>query len=253
MASGLKKILIDRCKKNKIKNLSKLSTEDLFNLLRKYYAVLKIQKAFRKYLGGNDLVCPITMETIKYPYFPYKPKGQVIYLYYTLENLVEYLLNTGDFRDPKTREQYSEETLAKIDKLKKIHKIKGKSVLRSSKNEKFYKHKKDKEDSIMVIERCIDDIVATMRNLLEDERRRRHAEQMLNTLLFMSFRVYFKRLVFYSREMAEQLIERTINIINETVDRHSIEGIPPEDINKLRDTIIQFLYQIHFDELERNT
>jgi hypothetical protein len=100
-----------------------------------------------------------------------------------------------------------------------------------------------------------------MRNLLENKGRRRHPFQTLNSLFFMSFRIYFRRLAIHSTEKAEHLIQRTIKLINETVNR-PIKKDGYEDVNDdrpakkiddetamLRDTIIQFLYQVQFDEI----
>ena len=64
------------------------------------------------------------MEEVRYPCFAFRPKGFMIdkckrngtsFIYYNLEPLVDYLISSGDFRDPKTREPYSETTLKSID------------------------------------------------------------------------------------------------------------------------------------------
>jgi hypothetical protein len=278
---NLKKI----CKKLKISGYSKLKKNQLVVEINTYFSVIKIQKFFRLKNGSGEL-CPISMDKISYPCFPFKPKGHSLFIYYNLEPLVSYLLTTGDFRDPKTREKYSPETLQKMDKLRESNKIKGKSVFRAFKNKRYYKKKNDIEENITVIERCLDDIISSMRSLLENrDRRRRHAVPTLNTLFFMSFRVYFRRLVAQSRDHAENLIQRTIKLVNETVNRPrrlgsfenisdavsteevpndisdavSTEEVPndnleeehvfDEETSMLRDTIIQFLFQVRFDEL----
>lgn len=275
---NLKKI----CKRLKISGYSKLKKKSLITQINRYFSVVKIQTFFRLKNGSGEL-CPISMDKVSYPCFPFKPKGYSLFIYYNLEPLVSYLLTTGDFRDPKTREKYSKETLKKMDNLRIANKIKGKSVIRASKNKRFYKKKKDIEENITIIERCLDDIIGSMRSLLENrDRRRRHAVPTLNTLFFMSFRVYFRRLVTQSTEHAENLIQRTIKLINETVNRplkvgsfenisevivtnrncddvSGIDDLTEEQIDEkkhfdeetrmLRDTIVQFLYQVRFDEL----
>jgi hypothetical protein len=259
---NLKKI----CKKLKISGYSKSKKNQLVIEINSYFSVIKIQKFFRLKKGSGEL-CPISMDKISYPCFPFKPKGYSLFIYYNLEPLVSYLLTTGDFRDPKTREKYSQETLKKMDKLRESNKIGGKSVLRAFKNKRYYKKKNDIEENITIIERCLDDLISGMRSLLENrEGRRIHAIQTLNTLFFMSFRVYFRRLVSQSRDNAENLIQRTIKLVNETVNRprrvgsfenitDSIETEETEEIEEteetdmLRDTIVQFLFQVRFDEL----
>ena len=66
----------------------------------------------------------------------------------------------------------------------------------------------------------------------------------------MTFRAYFKRLVYYSKPDADALINRTISLINETVNRPLKDNEVDNDIGILRDNIIQFLFQLKFDELE---
>ena len=108
------------------------------------------------------------MNVLTYPCFPFRPKGQTLFIYYDLKSISEYLLNSGDFRDPKTREEYSIAHLTLLDKLRKENKIMDKSIVTLSKNKKFYRQKKDNEESILIIERCLDDIISSMRNLLEN-------------------------------------------------------------------------------------
>jgi hypothetical protein len=240
----LKKI----CKK-KIK-ISSLNKDKIIIKLIEYNSVVKLQRYFRKNILSNSLICPISMSNVMYPCFPFRPKGQTHFIYYDLNSISEYLLTSGDFRDPKTREEYTIDHLKLIDKLRKDNKILGKSLETLSKNNKFYKEKKDNEESILIIERCLDDIISSMRNLLENTERRRHGNHTLNTVLFMTFRAYFKRLVFYSRNDAHTLINRTIDLINETVNRPLKDKDVDPDVGLLRDNIIQFLFQLRFDELE---
>ena len=182
---NLKKI----CKRLHITNYSIMKKNELRNEIYKYFSIVKIQKSFRKYFSSEE-ICPISIEPIKYPCFPFKPKGATKFIYYNLEPLIEYLITTGDFRDPKTREKYSSDTL--------------------------------------------------------------------RTLFFNSYTIYFRRLIEQSRDRAEIVIERTISLINETVDRmvsdsDELDQFKQElikETNSLRDNIILFLYQLKFDELE---
>jgi len=213
------------------------------------FSVLKLQKWFRSKIS-LDKICPITMTEVIYPYFAFRPKGARIFIYYNLEDLGNYLTKTGDFRDPKTREKYSDDNLKKIDiELKKnIIKLDGpfKTVFKASKNKKYYKNKKDTEDNILVLERILDDIIGSMRTIIEDRIRRSNAIVTLHNICFMTFRSYFRRLVAQSKESATFLIKRTIISINESIKYDS--KVDP-DTNMIRDNIILFLYQVRFDEL----
>jgi hypothetical protein len=236
----------DGKRKKKIEPIKK--KEQIIEKICKYVSCLKIQRMIRKKMALEQ-ICPISMDVVIYPCFAFKPKGNNKFIYYNLGSLVNYLLTTGDFRDPKTREEYSDSVIMSIDKevVKNNIPLQNpfKSVLKASKNKKYYIKKKDIEDTILVLERCLDDIIGSMRSVLEQQVRR-NPMQTLNSLFFMAFRTYFKRLVSVSIESASSLISRTIITINNTIkDNEDVNG----DTNQIRDNIIQFLYQIQFDEL----
>lgn len=226
-----------------------LKKDDLIVKIKEYTSVLKIQRFYRN-KKSTEQVCPISMESIKYPCFAFRPKGHSMFIYYNLEPLVSYMLSSGNFKDPKTREEYSDQVLESIDKevLKnKIPLMKPfKSVIKASKNKKYYRKKKDNEDTILALERCLDDIIGSMRSIIEQRIRRVNPIQTLNSLFFMAFRTYFRRLVSLSKESGLSLIERTIVSINGTIKADEDFN---SDTNIIRDNIIQFLYQIKYDEI----
>ena len=155
-----------KCKIFKVSNYSKLRKYDLFIIINNHLAILKIQRFIRnKYVGKN--ICPISMDPVQYPCFAFKPKGSTNFIYYNLICLIDYLLLTGDFRDPKTRQPYNDNVLKSIDKYKDRVGIKCKSVYKASRNNRIYKKKREQEDDITVLERCIDEVVSTIRNVME--------------------------------------------------------------------------------------
>lgn len=239
-----------------------LRKQDLINHFDRNLKATKIQRIYR---SRSDCVCPITMTIVKYPCFSFRPKGQTVFIYYNLSDLINYLINTGDFRDPKTRQEYSTTDIKVMNSLQKYYKIEYKeipskikmyipistNIFKAYNNKKYYKIKKDKENDILIMERCLDDIISSMRNILEVSDRRRNYQHTLNNLLFTSFKIYFKRLVQLStNKYIENYIQQTIKIINETVDRNKTIAISDKiDVDIIRDNIIQFLYQIQFDEI----
>lgn len=226
--------------------LSSMNREKFIRFLSLIHNILKIQKFYRR-KKAVEQICPVSLEPVIYPVFAYKPKNHSLFIYYNLPVLANYLIETGDFRDPKTRNVYSDETLKKIDILLKRDSIKVplRGVYKASKNKQYYKQKKDNEQFILLLERNIDDIVSGIRSLLENRVRRSNAINTLNTLYFITFKTYFKKLVSVSRESANILMSRTITSINASVRESSID----EDTNIIRDNIILFLYQLQFDEL----
>ncbi len=241
-------VLKNICKKKRIPNISKYNKADLINELKKYYATIKIQRFFRS-KNKIEQICPICFETTKNtPYFAFKPSGQSNFIYYNLNCLSDYLISSGDFRDPKTRELYSDNTLQNIDKEVKKHKIKlkynFKSIYKASKNKKFYKNIKDTEESILIIERCLDDIIVSMKSIIENKESRRGSyKYTLQCILFTTFDSYYSKLIFYSPNSSMLLLDRTIvSIINSNISDDDSEGMNVKDI------VLNFLYQLKFGD-----
>lgn len=225
------------CKLKKQKGYSKLNKKQLIKLIDTYYASIRIQRFIRK--AWNDERCPISLEPIVYPCYAFKPKGFTSYsgckfIYYNLEPLVSYLLGSGDFRDPKTREYYSDEKLKCIDKLVKDNSLKLKSVYKAKNNKAIYRRNKEREDDIIVIERCIDEIVHSMRNIMETISPNDHTIT-LSSFHFPTFHRYFRNLLSKSEEAAKQLLNKTIVLISGPEQR------PSPDPNNVKNLILQFL------------
>lgn len=260
----LKKI----CKINKIKNYSKLKKVDIIKKIIDYFSVLKIQKFWRKKLINNKL-CPISLNVIKYPCYAFKTK-KGNFIYYNIKPLIDYLITTGNFQDPKTRQTYSEDNIKTIENIRKYYKLPGKNIIKVSRNKRYYMNKRDIEDDILVIERTLDSIIFQITKLIEDSMNKSikniHSSLVLE---YSTFIHYYKLLVRYSKDHALSLIRRTITIVNETVDKKKYskmrkneknrinnlnyltkiehESIENSEISDLRDGVIQFLLQTQVD------
>jgi hypothetical protein len=231
------------CKILNIVKYSKLRKDELVYKINTMLAILKLQRHFRnKWINGP---CPISMEPIGYPCFSYKPKGSTTFIYYNLDTLVDYLLQTGDFRDPKTREPYSDETLKAIDKYKNKAGLISKSVYKASCNRNIYRRKKEHEDDIMVLERYLDEIVSSIRGIMETENICEDRTILLNSYHFPTFLRYYKKLLQLSKETANYKINNTIQIISGSKEQ------PPIDPYNLQDFILQFFYTIEVTYFDR--
>ena len=228
------------CKIININNYSKLRKNELVNIINYNLSVLKIQRYVRNSLMGRDAICPISIQSVCYPCYPFRPKGSSNFVYYNLECLIDYLLTTGDFRDPKTREPYTDETLKSIDKYRCKVGIKCKSVYNASQNRNFYKRKRDHEDDIMVLERCIDEVVSSIRGIMEDDRTHDDNPRIiLNSYHFPTYLRYYKKLLEKCKFSAKNKIDNTIRIMTGRPDIR-----PLLDPNNLQDFILQFMYTI---------
>jgi len=224
------------CKSRKLTNYSKLKKKELFNMLNRFISVIKIQRVFRSSLMGKDATCLISMDPVRYPCFPFKPKGSNYYVYYNLEVFIDYLLQTGDFRDPKTREPYTDEFLKGIDTYKNKVGIKSKSVYQASQNRTIYKKKKDHEDDIMVLDRCLDEVVSSITGIMERRVDQYNDPKMiLNSYHFPTYLRYYKKLLQKCNLSGKLKIQSTIRIIT---DKHML------DPNQIQDFVLQFMYTI---------
>jgi len=232
------------CKLRGISNYSKLNKPDLLTLYNQHLSIIKIQRFLRsRWIDG---LCPISMEPVEFPCFAFRPKGFMIdksrsgtsFIYYNLVPLIEYLLSSGDFRDPKTREPYTEETLKSIDNFKLKMKLKMKSVYKASINKTLYRKKKDIEEELTVLERCIDEVVSSIRIALETEQHN-DSTVTLNSFHFPTFHRYFRNILYKSKEYGQQVLQNTIRVIT------GPEEHPTPDPNGIKDFILQFMYTLN--------
>jgi len=115
------------CKIHKITRISKMNKFELVQTLNTHFAVHTIIKIFRRYIYKNA-VDYISLEPVKYPCFIFNANGNRYF--YNYENIVKYIVKTGDTKDPMTRIQYSDKTLKSIDKHVKLCKLSYRSVYR---------------------------------------------------------------------------------------------------------------------------
>lgn len=230
------------CKYRNLTGYSNMDKHNLITILSKDIAAKKIQHQLRK-RWIKDNLCPISMEHISYPCYAFKPKGfdfnqsGPLMIYYNLVPLLDYLLVSGDFRDPKTREPYSEEFIKSLDEYVIRQKIKTKSVLKASKNKNFYKKRKDREEELIILERCLDEVVSSMRMILEVVQENSPVIT-LNSFHFPTYHRYFRSLLYKSEDNARHTLNSTINIITGPPNN------PTQDPNNVKDLIFQFIYTL---------
>lgn len=237
----LKKI----CKIRHIKNYSKLSKKGLINIIDIYNNAIKIQRWFRNILSNGEK-CPISFEKIKYPCFPYKTNTGV-FIYYSIDNLKDYLINSGNFTDPITRKKYTDKELKTIDSIDKYYtkyfkqnKI-NKSVYKFSKRKKFYREKKDKENDLLALESQLDSITKELIDIIENEMDINEEIKQKVDYLLHNYQFIFRRIIFRrSKYQAEYSIDKTIERVNFIMDKGDFNN----DYFLLRDYIIHNMYQL---------
>jgi hypothetical protein len=206
----------------------------------------KIQRLVRSKLITDD-ICPVTMNTLVYPYFTFKPPDGGPLIYYDLESLANYLASTGEFKDPKTRIKYDISIVRKIDKMMKEHNKKlepvdtkqFKSLEEASYDRVFYRDKKQKEDEILILDRELDQVTWTLLKSIENlsvivglHEKLRHYEY------------YFEKLCGISESYAMTCFNRTLCSILNLYKRKLYKNI---DVVKYIYKYILSMYEIGID------
>jgi hypothetical protein len=188
------------CKKRKIRNYSKLRKAELIDTINKFSAVLKIQRWYRnRLINGEE--CQITFDEVKYPCYGYNVlKGK--FIYYNLEPLKQHLISSGDFRDPKTRNVFTDKQLKAI----------GFDVYFASKNHKFYEQKRRHEQMLLTQERIIDYVTEDLTKCIDLNDRYKMSYQLT------SFEKHYGTLAKLCKKTAEYVFNKTMENINTYVD-----------------------------------
>lgn len=215
------KNLIKICKINHIHHYSKLNKANLALHIYHTFSARKIQRLWLLYLCSNNKednipIDPINMETITFPCFRYHTKIGKLYLY-NIDNLVECILVSGKFRDPLTREDYTDNDLKNIDLIYRVKNKKSKNVYKSKYSRKYIKMKILEED-ILVAERYLLDIAEYMKNLIDnDEHNISYKLETLLTNYFPNYLYYFHILYRLNSETANIILENSKSYIEQNI------------------------------------
>jgi hypothetical protein len=86
---------------------------------------------------------------------------------FLLESLIDYVVASGEFSDPETRLQFSDEDLQRIDALAQKAGLDKPSVVSAKGNTQFYVDAKFTRDAIQGLERCAGEVVADILDVVE--------------------------------------------------------------------------------------
>ena len=210
-----------KCKDLKITKYSKNKKDDLICKILKYISCRIIQRWYRKKIACND-ICPISQESISFPCWPKKMSfnKKTTYTYYNLEPLLNYLVSSGDFRDPGNRTIYTDKELESMDKLSKSCGFKNNlNVQKAKKRRKFYQNKKIRDEQIDIISERIRSSICNIRNKLErilyDFENINDLTVKLEVSYFNSIKDYLHILYGYDKRTCKVIIQTMHNIIND--------------------------------------
>lgn len=213
--------LKEKAKRMKLRRYSVMRKKILLNTIKEELACKKIQKFFRIKKGINQDKCPISLKPINYPCWVFKVNNNK-FVYYNLEPLVEYLLSSGNFKDPMTRKPLSEKNLVSIDKTVKNLKMKYKSVVKFKNNPDFYRRKKIREETINTYSDQIRELISLIRDKIEDIPRvsQLDMELSLSCIYYPNLKTLFRNLSNRSRRKCKESFEDSIGLIKTTKENN---------------------------------
>lgn len=208
------------CKINHLKNYSRLTKPLLINHINYFKAVCFIQKFMRKKWIGSE-VCPITLDSLEYPFISLKNKNKL--RYYSLEGLVGYYNNSKDFRDPFTKEVIGSEKIKEINSIAKFYKKKQINVTQRG-NTSI-----QRRTELLTILCCLNDIINNIMSTAII------TSEYIYNFAIPQIMTYVYYLLIRCRQQARGIVQHFIDIL----ERHN-------DINKYH--IINYLIGIMLNE-----
>jgi len=160
-------ILRKLCKNCNIPKYSQLNKQELMVLLNKYHSTRIIQYHYRKHLYKNA-VDHITLDKVSYPCFIFRTKYGKCY-FYSYESIINYIMKTGDTRDPMTRIQYHDELLINLDSSAKKHLpgVKLKSTVKIKNNPEYARRIKNRLNEILSYQTRLSELRILLTNFIE--------------------------------------------------------------------------------------
>jgi len=193
------KILRNIARINNIKYISNYKKQKLLNFLFLHKTITYIQRFYRRKIM-KDNICPISFETLKYPFVSIKIDKNN-FNYYDFKTIVDYFQTTGDFRDPMTRKDISDEKIKEINKLINYY-------YRRNSIKNLWSKSMILRAEFITISNCINQLFGEINNM-EYIR-----IDFIYSLLFPQLLYYFQHLLSRHRESCNFLILHCIHVIN---------------------------------------
>jgi len=101
----------------------------------------------------------------KFSYIFSRPNGSTVA--FNVDNLVDYMLSTGDFSDPETRLPFTDNDLRDIDALATKLGLQKQSTLDAKNTPQAFTESKFRRDALLGLERCAGEVVTDILNIIE--------------------------------------------------------------------------------------
>ncbi|CAM9114705.1 unnamed protein product, partial [Phaeothamnion confervicola] len=164
-----------------------------------------------------------------------------LHVTYNVESLCRYLLDSGDFKEPTTRVPFTESQLAELDKVanKAGMKLPGTLLEAFREREERYRAQRERREMLLGAERCLGDIVAEMRHVVEGAAAAEEGHLQI-LVLFPQFGLQFAELRAADAAFARQCLEGYAHALRgppncRTCDRFGLLGAALSYFNDLKE------------------
>lgn len=155
-----------RAKRLKVNNYYKLNKKENIKQIYIITNARKIQRWVRKKLAINTHCC-ISLDKINYPCWGTRAENSKFF-YYNLKPLVEYMIKSGNFKDPNTRKSFTSDELKYMDLISKKYNIKNKGLFKYSNKYSYYKRKRELDDRIVIITDIVREKILKVQEFIDD-------------------------------------------------------------------------------------
>jgi hypothetical protein len=179
------------------------------------------------------LLCPLGKHTFKFC----RPTNGIIIIY-NIKSLIKYMLVSGNFSEPETKIEFSDDDLKQLDEAAIKAGFKLQSTIEAKKNKKYYEDKKHIQDSLLSLEMCTGEVITEILKLIENHEYKEEAEIILITYLFPVFIDHYTKIKNLDKKYALQSIKTYITFIQ------GPENKPTTKRNDILTMVIKFLNYI---------
>jgi len=165
-----------------------------------------------------------------------RPNGSKVI--YRVSSLIDYMIYTGNFHEPETAIEFSQEDLRELDRLAHKAKMGKRSVCLAKAQPEQYVPRRFSESALVGLERCCGELVGEVPDIIEKSESRDRAQSTLYNEVFPEIRHYYEQIKEVDREFAKQSAQSWINFIRGPPNR------PVKDKHGLIPLCIKFLKEL---------
>lgn len=203
------------CKGEYIKGVSKLRKATIVDILNKHFNVKYIYRCYLKYKGiyGVNNIDPITLEPVKRPWIEINQEGKLYR--FCMMSFYEYMIGTGNFKNPFTSQEFSDEELTLIDEQLKRNGTFKQSLLMLRYNvnkQHYYETMREEQELATSLDRQIGDIITESCQHIINEPHT-SAKHVLSSYFIPNFDSLFNELITMDRGYAKHAMHNYIRCI----------------------------------------